>query len=83
MLPLPAVDVLLAGVVGGEREPLVVVPLEKVAEIPRAVADVDVGVREVGDAETAAAGVLRDAPGGGRRQLHEADGSGRASARPG
>ena len=48
MLPLPAVDVVLAGVVGGEGEPLVVVvPVEQVAEVPGPVADVDVRVGEV------------------------------------
>src|SRR4029077_10898704 len=76
VLALPAVDVLLAGVVGGERQLLVaVVPLEEMPEVPRTVADVDVRVREVGDAETAAARVLRDALGRVRRQLHEADGA--------
>jgi len=45
---LPAVDVLLARVVGGEGEPLVVVvPIEQVPEVPRAVTDVDVRVRQV------------------------------------
>ena len=37
----PAVDVPLAGVVRGEDEPLAVVLLEEVVEVPRAVADVD------------------------------------------
>src|SRR5215471_19175468 len=43
------------------------------AEVPRAVADVDVGVREVRDAEAAAAGVLGDALCRARRQLHQSD----------
>src|SRR4029077_12962539 len=76
VLPLPAVDVVLAGVVGGKREPLVlVVAVEQVAQVPRAVADVDVRVGQVGDAETAAAGRLRDALRRGRRQLHQPHGA--------
>ena len=41
----PAVDVARACVVGGERGALVAVAVEEVAEVPRAVADVDLGRR--------------------------------------
>src|SRR5512133_638951 len=76
VLPLPAVDVVLAGVVGREREPFVlVVAVEEVAEVPGAIADVDLGVRQVGDAEVVAARVLGDALRRVRRELHEADGA--------
>src|SRR5436190_9271687 len=60
-LPAPEVDVVLAGVVGGQGEPLVSVLVEQVAEVPRAVADVDLRVVEVGDAEARPPGAQRDA----------------------
>ena len=46
LLP-PAVDVRLARVVGGERELLVVVLVEQVAEVPGAVADVQLRIAQV------------------------------------
>src|SRR3954464_5813605 len=79
-LPLaaPGVDVLLAGVVGGERRALVSVLVQQMAQVPRAVADVDLGVVEIGDPEARAARVDRDPLGRVRQQLHQAD---RAGAR--
>ena len=47
VLRAPAVDVLLPGVVRGERGPLVAVLVEQMAEVPGAVADVDLGLVEV------------------------------------
>ena len=48
----PAVDVPLARVVRGEREPHVaVVAVAQVVEVPRAVADVDLRIAEIGDDE--------------------------------
>src|SRR5215210_1594032 len=79
-LPLgaPVVDVVLAGVVGGERGALVVVLVEQVPQVPGAVAHVDLRVVEVGDAKPGASCVNRDALRGGGKQLHQAD---RARAR--
>src|ERR1043165_4005218 len=57
---LPAVDVLLAGVVCSQREPLAPVLREQPAQVPRAVADVDLRVVEVRDDETGAARPDRD-----------------------
>src|SRR5947208_12332439 len=51
----PAVDVVLARVVGGERRTLVVVLVEQVPQVPSAVANVDLGVVEVFRAEARAA----------------------------
>ena len=56
----PAVDVPLARVVGREHEPLVAVLVEEVAEVPGAVADVDLRVGQVADVEGRAAGAQRD-----------------------
>ena len=67
----PAIDGRLAGVVGSERSPLVAVLVEQPAQVPRAVADVDVGVVEIGDGERRPAGPLRDRLGRHRRQLHQ------------
>src|SRR3954451_2540374 len=75
-LAAPEVDVVLTGVVGGEGEPLVAVLVEEVPEVPRAVADVDLGVVEVGDAEARPAGAQGNALGGARKELHQADRSG-------
>src|SRR4051794_16915424 len=79
-LPLgpPAVDILLARVVRGERALLVVVLVEQVPEVPRAVTDVDLGVVQVRCAEAAAPGADRDALGRLGLQLHQAE---RAGAR--
>jgi len=75
-LTQPQVDVRLAGVVGGERELLVPVPVEEMAQIPGAVADVDLRVVEIRDAEGLAAGANRDPFGGDRLELHQPDRSG-------
>src|SRR5262249_36064377 len=75
----PAVDVVLAGVVGGERGALVTVLLQQVAQVPRSVADVDLRVVQVVDAERGSAGVERNSLGRVRQQLHQAN---RAGARP-
>src|SRR5579884_473078 len=72
LLP-PAVDVLLTRVVRRQREPFAPVLVKQMSEVPRAVANVDVRVREIGDAEARAARVLRDALRRARRQLHEPD----------
>src|SRR5581483_709282 len=70
----PAVDVPLAGVVRGEREPLVAaVEIEQVAQVPRAVADVQLGVVEVANPELRPARPRRDALRGRRQQLHQPD----------
>src|SRR5437868_12517486 len=56
----PVVDVLLASVVRGEGRPLVAVLLDQVPQVPRSVADVELRVRQVGDAERRSARVHRD-----------------------
>src|SRR3990172_7522692 len=43
----PAVDIALAGVVRGERQPRVGVAVEQVIEVPRPVAHVDLGVAKI------------------------------------
>src|SRR4051812_14225109 len=77
-LAAPGVDVLLAGVVGRERGSFVAVLVEQVAQAPRAVADVDLRVVEVGDAEARASGVHGDPLRSRGQELHQAD---RAGAR--
>src|SRR5439155_1300228 len=72
----PAVDVLLARVVGGEREPLVVVLHQQMMEVPGAVANVQLRVVQVGEHELRAAGPNRDPLRGGGLQLHEPDRTG-------
>src|SRR5205823_2766645 len=72
----PPVDVVLARVVGGEGRPLVAVLVQQVAEVPRAVADVDLWVVEVGDREPRPTGVDGYPLGSRRQQLHEAYGPG-------
>src|SRR4029079_6523876 len=74
----PAVDVLLAGVVRSEREPLVAVLRQQVMEIPGAVAHVQLRVVEIGEDELRSAGADRDALRGRGLELHQAD---RAGAR--
>src|ERR671923_1394924 len=54
-LAAPGVDVSLARVVRRERRPLVAVLVEEMAQVPRAVADVDLRLVEVVDAEARAA----------------------------
>ena len=79
-LPLgtPVIDVVLPRVVGGESGALVVVLVEQVPQVPGAVADVDLGVVEVGDAELGAPRVDGDPLRGVGKQLHQPD---RARAR--
>ena len=81
-LAAPLVDVRLAGVVRREREPLVVVLVEQVPQVPRAVAHVDLGIVEIGEDEIVAACVHRDPLRRRRLQLHEADRARCSSARP-
>ena len=69
----PAVDVRLAGVVGGERELLVLVLVEQVAQVPGAVADVQLRVDEVALVPAAAAGAVGDPLRGRGQELHQAD----------
>src|SRR5438034_1433312 len=78
----PGVDVVLPRVVGGEREALVSVLVEEVSQVPGAVADVDLRVVEVADAETGAAGVNGDPLRGRGQELHQPDRT-RARARIG
>src|SRR3954465_2095503 len=60
----PAVDLALPRVVGGERERLVaVVAREQVAQVPGAVGDVDLRIRQVALLEPRAAGLSRDVVG--------------------
>ena len=60
------------GVVGGEREHLAAVVLvEQVAQVPRAVGDVDLRRGEVALHERGAAGLLGDVVRGLRHQLHQ------------
>src|SRR5205814_10130179 len=74
----PRVDVLLARVVRGEGRLLVVVLVQQMAQVPRAVADVQLGVVQIRDDELRAAGVHRDSLRRSGQQLHQAD---RARAR--
>src|SRR5262245_5715687 len=76
----PLVDVLLPRVVRGKGCSLVAVPVEQMAEVPGAVANVDLGRVQILDAEPAATCVNRDALGCVREQLHQPD---RARARLG
>src|SRR5437762_4079980 len=78
----PGVDVVLPRVVGGEREALVAVLVEKVSQVPGAVTDVDLRVVEIADAETGAAGVDGDPLRGRGQELHQPDRA-RARARVG
>src|ERR671937_2830718 len=63
-LPPPAVDVVLARVVGGERRPLVPVLVQQMPQVPRPVADVDLRVVEILFSEPRSAGVRCDSVGG-------------------
>ncbi len=73
----PAVDVPLARVVGGEREPQVaVVVVAQVVEVPGAIAHVDLRIAEIGDDEPRPARAERDALGRLRKQLHQPDRAG-------
>src|SRR5437868_13560126 len=56
----PVVDVLLARVVGRERRALVAVLLDQMTQVPGAVADVDLRIRQVGDVGGGPARVHRD-----------------------
>src|SRR5437763_15638980 len=77
-LGAPGVDVLLAGVVDRERGPLVAVLVEQMAQVPRAVADVDLRVVDIADSEARASGEYGDPLRSRRQELHQAD---RAGAR--
>ena len=78
----PLVDLALARVVGGERQHLVaVVVLEQVAQVPRAVGDVDLRRREVALLERGAARLARDVVRG--RWASAASGPWRRRARSG
>src|SRR4029077_20466710 len=72
----PAVDVVLARVVRGQGVLLVAVFLEEVAEVPGAVADVDLGVVEILDSELRATRVDGDTLGRVLEKLHQPDGAG-------
>src|SRR5262245_42064231 len=72
----PAVHVPLARVVRGERGLHVAVAVAQVVEVPRAVADVDLRVLEVGEHEPRPAGASRDPLRRRRQELHQADGPG-------
>src|SRR5262249_3627832 len=67
----PSVDGRLARVVGGERQSLVPVLVDELAEVPGAVADVDVRVVEVRHLEARAAGPVRNRLAGYRLDLHQ------------
>ena len=69
----PPVDVPLPGVVRGERGPLVPVPVLEMAEVPGAVADVDLRVEQIGGRELRAARPHGDPVRGHRRELHQPD----------
>src|SRR5829696_8043869 len=69
----PLVDVVLARVVGRQGGALVVVLVEQVPQVPGAVADVDLGIVEIGDAEPRAARVDGDALRCVWEQLHQSD----------
>ena len=75
----PAVDVALTRVVRGERRAGAAVLAHQLAQVPRAVADVDLGVEQVADHETVAAGAQRDRPAGLGEELHQAEGAGRGA----
>src|SRR4029079_7207247 len=68
----PAVDVARAGMIRGERGELVAIAVEEVAEVPGAVADVDLGRVEVIDDEPVSSRSHCDASGRIGQQLHQA-----------
>src|SRR5665811_2192798 len=70
--PTPALGLGRARVVGGERGDLVAVELrQQLPQVEGAVADVDVGVGEIGRPEIGAAAAVLDLVGGFRRHLHQ------------
>src|SRR5207237_7754681 len=69
----PLVDVPLAGVMSGQRGPLVPVLVEQVAQVPGAVADVDLGVVEILYPELRPSRVDSDSLRRVRKQLHQSD----------
>src|SRR5262249_15060075 len=69
----PAIDVVLAGVVRSKRHLLLSVLVQQVAEIPRAVADVDLGFAEAAAPERRPPRATCDAEGGRRQELHQPD----------
>src|SRR5919201_3581357 len=71
--PVPLVDVLLPCVVRGQGRSFVLVLVQQVTQVPRAVANVDLGVVELVDPEPGAACVDSDPLGGIGKQLHQAD----------
>jgi hypothetical protein len=74
--PPPLVHVRLARVVRGQRQRLVVVLVQQVAQVPRAVADVELGDEQVLGPPALAAGPVGDALAGLREQLHQSDRAG-------